>query len=163
MQSAVDSNQDAIRVRPTNLQALSPQDSALVEAGKSLVTRSVTIGRDFAKTMAPVCTAAITLYFAALKAIAPNKSQFTVWDGALILVPSLAFLLASVAFILAYVPRLSAVSLNIVTELSQAIDALIERQHRWNRLGLWIFLLATLLSVCGMMNAMLFWQLPPSK
>jgi hypothetical protein len=155
--------EEVIRVRPTNMQALSSQDEALVEAGKSLLTSSVTTGRDFAKTMAPVCTAAITLYFAALKAIAPNKSQFSPWDGALIVVPSLAFLLASVFFVVAYAPRLRAISLNIVSDLANAIDGVLLHQHTWNQRGLWTFLLATLLSAFGMVNAMMFWQLPTNR
>src|SRR5512142_1595398 len=96
---SVESSQSVVRVRPTHQQALSTQDQALVEAGRSLLTSSATAGRDFAKIMAPVCTAAITLYFAALKAIAPNKSHFDLWNGLVIVVPSLTFLLASVCFV----------------------------------------------------------------
>lgn len=154
---------EVVRVRPTSMEPLTAQDNALIETGKSLLTSSVATGRDFAKTMAPVSTAAITLYFAALKAIAPNKSQFSAWDGALIVVPSLAFLIASVCFVIAFVPRIRSVSLNVMADLIETIDMLIDGQHRWNQRGLWIFLLATLLSAIGMMNAMLFWQLAPSK
>jgi hypothetical protein len=153
---------EPIRVRPISQQALSMQDVALQEAGKALLTSSATTGRDFAKVMAPVCTGAITLYFAAIKAVAPNKSQFDLWDGLVILVPAMTFLLSSVCFILAFVPRLSVISLNVVGELTAALERLIVRQHRWNRAGLWVFLAATAFATAGLVTAMLSWQLPRS-
>ena len=150
------------RVKPLRQQVVSTQDQALLDAGKSLLVSSTTVGRDFAKTMAPVCTGAITLYFAVLKIVAPNKTYFSVWDGLVIVIPALAFILASACFIIAFTPRLQSVSLNVLADLSNALDKIIIRQHRWNRNGLWIFALATTLSSIGLTLAMLRWQLPPS-
>lgn len=150
------------RVKPVRQQPVSNQDQALLDAGKALLTSSTTTGRDFAKTMAPICTGAVTLYFAGLKVVAPNKSQFNVWDGLVIVLPALAFILASVCFILAFAPRLETVSLNVLANLGGALERLIVRQHRWNRNGLWIFAAATALAAAGLTVAMVRWQLPSS-
>jgi hypothetical protein len=79
-----------------------------------------------------------------------------------ILVPALTFLLSSVCFVLAFVPRLSVISLNVVAELTAVLERLIVRQHRWNQAGLWVFLAATAFATAGLVTAMLSWQLPPS-
>ncbi len=155
-----DPNEDVLRVRPLRQQVVSTQDQAILDAGKSLLTSSITTGRDFAKTMAPVCTGAITLYFVGLKAVAPNKSQFSVWDGLIIVVPAMAFVIASAFFVVAFTPTLKSISLNVLTDVSDALDAITVRQHRWNRNGLWVFAFATALSGIGLTIAMLRWQLP---
>ena len=149
------------RVKPLRQQVVSTQDQTLLDAGQSLLTSSTTVGRDFAKTMAPVCTGAITLYFAVLKLVAPNKTEFSVWDGLVIVVPALTFIAASVCFILAFTPRLQSVSLTVLDDLRSALDVIIVRQHRWNRNGLWVFAVATALSGVGLTVAMLDWQLSP--
>jgi len=153
-------NEDVLRVRPLRQQVVSTQDQAILDAGKSLLANSITTGRDFAKTMAPVCTGAITLYFVGLKVVAPNKSQFSVWDGLVVVVPAMAFVIASAFFVAAYTPTLKSISLNVLTDVSDALDAITVRQHRWNRNGLWVFATATTLSSIGLTIAMLRWQLP---
>jgi hypothetical protein len=151
---------DIPRVRPLRQQVVSAQDQALLDAGRSLLTSSATVGRDFAKAMTPASTAAIAVYFAVLKAVAPNKTEFSVWEGLVIIVPALVFVLASACFILAFTPRLKRVSLNAIADLGAALDAIVVRQHRWNRNGLWLFALATALAGIGLTLAMLRWQLP---
>jgi hypothetical protein len=153
---------DVIIVDAQNPQPLSPHDQAIMEAGKALLTSSITTGRDYAKTMAPVCTASITLFFTVLKVIAPNKSKFEPAEVVSVMIPTLLFLAAAICYTFAYVPKIRPLWLDSLAGIDQMTSDLIRKREPWNRRGLWLYVAGTVFMGIALAYAFLGWQATPS-
>ena len=71
---------------------LSPQEEALLEAGKELFKDSLTIARDFCKTMMNFSIGAIPIYLGILVFLFPENYTLTALEGFLAALPAILFL-----------------------------------------------------------------------
>lgn len=125
---------------------LSLHDTALHEAGKTLINESLSVGRDFCSSMIKVSTSAIPLYLGIFAFVQRDASGFGVAQTALILTPVVVFLAASVVFTLGYWPRTGILSLDVLDEIEAFRDQAFKRRTDAARAGLVLFVAATLTS-----------------
>jgi hypothetical protein len=137
------------RVKVVSVEAVSPHNEGLYEAGKAMMVDSVNVGRDFCKSMIPVATGAIPVYVALLALAVGKEFRPDLRQGFVLTLAPVAYLLATVAFALGYFPTSSGFSLDIPSEIQQARAATIGRRKRYSTIGLALLVLGVALSIAG--------------
>jgi hypothetical protein len=122
---------------------LSPHNKALYEAGKSLLVESVGVGREFCKFMTTTSLSAIPVYLGLLKLILPTDNALK-GSQLVLLVPPIAFLIASVLFIIGYFPQRGSLSLDLPSEIEKERSAIIARRQTFAISGFCLFAAAVL-------------------
>jgi hypothetical protein len=128
-------------------QAISPHNQALYEAGKGILTDSLSVGREFCKFMVGVSTGAIPLYLALLQFALPKDYRPGWGRGALAVLPGALFLAASIVFALGVFPRTSTFSLDVADQIEAARASVIGRRRKLSLAGFALFALASLVSI----------------
>jgi hypothetical protein len=127
-------------------QALSPHNKALYEAGKSMLSESVSIGRDFCKFMITTTIGAIPVYLTILKLVLPQENGLTSSSKVLFVSPVILFLASTVVFIVGYLPQTGNLCLNIPDTIESQRSAVIQRRQKWTKIGFLFFLAAVSLA-----------------
>lgn len=135
---------DDTTVQADTVEEISPHNKALYEAGKGLLIESIRVGREFCRFMTTTSLSAIPIYLALLKLVLPKGYVFESHSGLLYLVPPVAFLAASVVFILGYFPQRSNVSLDLPGKIEEERNKIITRRQRFSLGGFVIFALGIL-------------------
>lgn len=128
--------------------SLSIQDSTILEAGKKIFLNSIETSRDFSKSMITICSAIIPSYLAILGLLGfnsglkfhDNKFNF------LIAIPPL-LLLSLLIYMLAYSPKSSRYTLDIIKDVHLSINKIIKKRDRLNFLASIFFLIALFLMI----------------
>jgi len=96
---------------------VTPHNQAIYETGKSLLIDSVKTGREFCKFMITVSMSAIPIHFGLLKFALPEEFVLTLKQGIIIVIPTLAFLIAAIIFTFGYYPKIGNFSLDMIDEI----------------------------------------------
>lgn len=123
--------------------AVTPHNRALYEAGKMLLTDSITTGRDFCKFMISLSTGAIPIYLGLLKFVLPEHYTLSLQQGVLAIIPVVLFLIASIVFTIGYYPQVSQFSLDVIDEIEKERTRTIFRRKKLSLIGFSIFLIGT--------------------
>jgi len=136
-----------------DVQAVTPTNQAIYEAGKSMLIESISTGREFCKFMIGTSMSAIPIYLALLKFMLPEKYVPTIQVGLLALIPAVLFLSAGVVFLIGYFPQKGIASLDIPAEIEEERRKSVQRRYRLSVGGFSIFCIAVLagLIVAGYM------------
>jgi hypothetical protein len=134
-----------IQVGPSR--PVSPHNQALYEAGKQLLTDSITVGREFCKFMVGISTGAIPLYLALLTLALPKDYRPAWWKGIAAIVPASLFLLAAVTFALGVFPRTGTFSLDYPEQIDTARSNAISWRRNVAIVGFSLFALAATMSI----------------
>ena len=111
--------QQPAAVTVTAVQAVTPHNAALYEAGKKLLVDSVETGREFCRFMITTNMAAIPVYLGLLQLMLPATYRPALSVGVVLLLPALIFMCGAGLSVAGYLPRVSSFSL----DLPQEIDA----------------------------------------
>lgn len=130
-----------------SISELTPHNEALYEAGKKLLTESITVGRDFCKSMISINTGAIPIYLGILVFLLPEDYLLGVPRGIIIIIPPLLYLLATIIFAFGYLPRTSEFSLDVVDEIAKERQIAISRMKRFIYAGFSCFAAATVMAI----------------
>ena len=126
---------------------LTPHNEALYEAGKKLLTESITVGRDFCKSMISINTGAIPIYLGILVFLLPDGYLLGIQRGIIIIIPALLYLLATTIFAFGYLPRTGEFSLDIVDEIAKERQIAISQMKRFIYTGFFCFAVATAMAI----------------
>jgi hypothetical protein len=133
----------------SEIQARTPHNEGLYEAGKALLVGSVDVGRDFCKSMITVASAAIPVY-AALLALAIGKEfRPSFGQGVVLTLAPVALLLSATTFAIGYFPTTSTFSLDVPSEIEVARKATVSKRLRWSYIGFALFVMGIALSLVG--------------
>lgn len=135
------------QVSVVNVSEVSPHSKAIYELGKSMLSDSVDIGREFCKFMITLSTGAIPIYLGILTFLLPEGYQLGFVKGLIAILPLIAFLICTIVFTVGFFPITSSFSLDIVDEIDKAREKIIERRARLIKLGFSIFVIAVLSSI----------------
>lgn len=111
------------------VQAITPHNKALYEAGKKLLVDSVDVGREFCKFMTTTTIGAIPTYLALLKLVLPKDYSLQSYDEIRFVVPPLLFLISTVFFVLGYFPQKGFLCLDLPAEIEREQRVTIRRRH----------------------------------
>jgi hypothetical protein len=136
---------EIIEVR--NITAITPHHEALYEAGKQMLIDSISVGREFCKTMIGTSTGAIPIYLAILTFILPEKFRLGISGGMAIAAPAIGFLIAATLFSAGYLPSKGKFSLDMINEIENERDRIIKTNFRFIQYGLGTFIISTLLAI----------------
>jgi hypothetical protein len=129
-------------IEVTDLQAVTPHNAAIYEAGKALLVDSVDVGRDFCKSMIPLVTGSVAAYLALLGLAVGKDYRPTTGIGILLMIPVLGFLASACVFAWGYFPKTSAISLESVDETEATRSEIINRRRWLAAIAFGIFILA---------------------
>ncbi len=125
---------------------LTPHNQALILAGRELISESLSVGREFCKSMISISTGAIPIYLGILAFILPESYMLGISRGALIVLPVLLFLTAAAVFTYGYFPLTDSFSLDVIEEIEAVRGRVISRRTAAARWGFGLFLAASLLA-----------------
>jgi hypothetical protein len=123
---------------------ISPHSKALYEAGTSILIDSLETGREFCKSMIGMSTGAIPIYLGILTFMLPEKYNLGFAAGGLIALPAISFLIASLLFVIGYLPVSGEISLDDVDEIDRERTRIIRHRVRFIWSGFGLFMISTL-------------------
>jgi hypothetical protein len=141
------SSGEGLKVAVSDVQAVTPHNEALYEAGKKLLLDSVETGRDYCKFMITTSMSAIPVYLALLGLMLPAEYQPTWTSGPVLIVAPVVFLAAAGVAIAGYLPRVATFSLDLPQEIEDARQATIDRRRRFALAATVLFCVAALCTV----------------
>lgn len=130
-----------------NVQAVTPHNQALYEAGKSLLVDSIATGREFCSSMIGISTGAIPIYLGILSYLFPKDYVLGVAAGITLAAPAIGFLAAAVVFIYGYLPIAGNVSLDIIEEIDAERKRMIQYRQCFITAGVITFTISTVLAI----------------
>jgi hypothetical protein len=146
--------------------AITPHNQALYEFGKDELIKSIANGRDFVKSMVTVSTGAVAVYTGLVKFVLGDKFiptgsgslgifalNIPVSLPVLFAAPAVLFLISSVIFAWAAMPRAGTVSLDLPAQISTYHDSTLLDLIRKLRVGFVVFCLANLVALVVLLNA----------
>jgi hypothetical protein len=151
------SGQPTTAVSVANVKPVTPQNEALLEAGKAMFLNSLDVGRDFCKTMITVCSAAIPVHVALVGLAAGKEFNFHVANGALALAGPALYLGALSVFAYGYFPSRGTLSVEDVDSIEKARVGTINRRYDSAQIGTVVFVLGVVMTLVA---AMYFFSLP---
>lgn len=141
-----------VEVVPGSAKPLTIHEEAIIDAGRQMFAESGQVSRDFAKQMITAASAAIPVYLGLLGAAGlSHRSRTTVL---LVALPSLAFLLSVLLFVLALMPRRELVSLQNLDQLSDAREKFLRTRYQWIQIGLTVFGSAVIGAIASVLTLM---------
>lgn len=141
----------------SDVQAISPQNKALVETGAEMLAKSVEVGRDFCKTMMTVCSTAIPIHVTLVGLATGKEFNFSLEQGALALLGPALYLVALAIFAYGYFPGRGSFSLEDVDSIATVRNAAIDRRYGSALIGVIVFVLAVVATLWATMH---FFSLP---
>lgn len=134
-------------IEALEVEALSPDNSALLDVGKQIATDALKVSSSFCTTMIGVSTTAIGVYTGLFALVVPKSCSYGVLTGFIAIVPALVFIAAAVNFAYGAFP----VSGSFMIADPQSIEAFRENLFRIRRtrlmIGFGLFCLAMALAV----------------
>lgn len=127
--------------------AMTPHNQAIFEAGKSLITESITTGREFCKFMITVSTSAIPIHLGLLKFVLPDKYTLSFLQGLFGIIPAVVFLFSSIIFTIGYFPQVGTFSLDYPSEIERERNKTIKSRMTLIIIGFSVFAIASLLMI----------------
>jgi hypothetical protein len=128
-----------------------PQESLEVqswyETAKKARVDSLATGREFSRSMISLCAGGIPVYLGLLKLVLPEGYTFSSWNGLLVVLPAILFLVGIVVFALAFYPPSRGVSFDDYFETVEFLSFLMRRRQRLNVAGLVVFVLGNALGI----------------
>ncbi len=137
-------NSGDLEVELLEVSAVTPHNRALYEAGKKMLSDSLSIGADFCKSMISTSSGAIAVYLGFFVYVLPKDYRIPWPDNLLVLGPAIGFLISSLIFALGYFPRTGKFSLDIPEQIDKARRETITKRAKLARCGFGTFLLSTL-------------------
>jgi hypothetical protein len=131
-----------------------PTETALFEAGKTLLVETVQVGREFNKFMVGVATGAIATYLTLIGVAVGKNYRPTFEEGVLLLAPTALFLIAAAVFAFGYFPVKSRISLDLPDDIEKARSATAGRRYRCALIGFLLFCLGVAGTVVGAIVAL---------
>src|SRR5690606_1119747 len=113
----------------TAVEAVTPHNQALYEAGKKLLVESIETGRAFCKFMITTNMAAVPVYLGLLGFWLPAGYRVSATAGAVLLVPPRLFLLGAIVAAYGFLPGMAQYSLDLPAEIAAARNASIRRRR----------------------------------
>ena len=138
---------DAEEIEILQVEAVTPHNRAVYEAGKALLIDSIKIGRDFCQFMITTSTGAIPVYLAIIAFLLPKNYSFGILMGIVIVGPTILFLMADLVFVLGYFPTSDYFSLDLIDEIEKARNRIIDRRRKFALVGFTTFAIATLYAI----------------
>lgn len=148
---------------------ITPQNNALLEAGKNILLESVSVGRDFCKEMITISSGAIAIYLGLLTFIRPEyfeKINLSFSNSFIALLPAFLFLAATLCFALGYYPRKTEFSLDVidgVNGITNERTKMINNRAFWARLGFIAFSLGIAAAIIVTIMAPFFGSATPAQ
>lgn len=136
-----------LRVAVSDVQAVTPHNDALYEAGKKLLMDSVETGRDYCKFMITTSVGAIPVYLGLLGVMLPEKYEPTWTSGPVLIVPPLLFVASAALSIAGYLPRVATFSLDLPEEIEEVRQATIGRRRKFALAATTLFCVAALFAI----------------
>jgi hypothetical protein len=133
----------------------SPHNTALVEAGKTLLVETVEVGREFCKFMVGISTGAIPTYLALVGVAVGKNYSPTVLEGILLLVAPTLFLAAAGVFAFGCFPVSATMSLDLPAEIEAAREAATKRRDTCALIGFIVFGIGVACAVAGAAYALI--------
>jgi len=137
--------QETIKVEAVS--ELTPHNEAIYEAGKKLLAESITVGREFCKSMISINTGAIPIYLGILVFLLPDGYLLGFQRGIVIVIPALLYLLAAIIFAFGYLPRTGEFSLDLIDEIARTRRIAITQMKRFIYAGFFCFIVATIMAI----------------
>lgn len=126
---------------------LSPTNEAMFEAGKTMLVESISVGREFCKSMITTAFTAIPVYMAIIGLIIPEGHKFSVVEGILAVSPVAVFLVAALVSLKGYSPQHGTTVLDYPAEIEDERSRTIQFRKKWGRIGFAVFILAVVASL----------------
>jgi chemotaxis protein CheY-P-specific phosphatase CheC len=126
---------------------VTPHNEALYEAGKEMMTSSLTTSREFCQTMITVSSGAIAIYSALLTFGVPKDTSFSTYSLLIALIPSFLFLVCTIVFVVGCMPTVSEVSLDIIDEIKRAYENTLRNRRKIIIVGTILFVVALVLAI----------------
>jgi len=129
-------------IKLKNVSSISPHNEAIYEVGKKMLADSIEVGRDFSKFMINLSTSAIPIYITLIGFLSLQKLQTI-----LLIIPPISFLVSSVLFVFAYLPKQGKYSLDVIDEIESAISRSITSRNKFIYSGFITFIFAIIFSI----------------
>ena len=129
------------------VQAVTPHNRAIYEAGKMMLIDTLKIGRDFCQFMITTSIGAISVYLALLLFLFPKDYSLGLLRGALVAGPAIFFFGSALLFVFGYFPYVSRLSLESIDNIEKVLEENIKRRNRLAIGGLCIFTVAILYAI----------------
>lgn len=130
-----------------NVEAISPHNKAMYEAGKSLLIDSIATAREFCSAMIGISTGAIPIYLGILSYLLPEDYALGVAPGILLAAPAIGFLAAAVVFIFGYLPIIGSFSLDIIEQIEAERKRMIRHRRAYIIGGVTTFTVSTVMAI----------------
>ena len=134
--------------------AETPTETALFEAGKTLLVETVQVGREFNKFMVGVATGAIATYLSLIGLAVGKNYRPTVEEGIALLASPALFLLAAAVFAFGYFPVKGTISLDLPDDIEKARKETADRRYTCAFIGFVLFGLGVAAAVVGAIVAL---------
>lgn len=141
-------------VQVVGTELMSLHDRALRDAGKSLLSDTLSVGRDFCKQMITLSTGAIPIYLALLKFVLPAKYKLSQCQVVTVVSAGVLFLLSTLIFAWALYPKTEQFSLDMLDEVHNAREAMIRRRSEGNFWGCLVFAGGTLAAIGALVSVL---------
>jgi hypothetical protein len=128
---------------------LTPQDEALLEAGKAMLLDSVEVGRSLCTTMITLATAALGAHATLIALAAGKEFEFDLGTGAIALAGTVFYMAAICVFVVAYFPKRGELSLEDLTSITRFRDSTLLHRQKWSIAGTVLFVLGLVATVGG--------------
>ncbi len=135
------------KVEVLQVQAVTPHNRAIYEAGKTMLIDSLKTGRDFCQFMITLNIGAISVYLALLTFLLPKNYSLSLLSGVLVAGPDLLFLLSALIFAIGFFPTVDSFDLNIISEVERVWSTIIQRRKKLTIIGFGIFVTATVYAI----------------
>lgn len=122
------SNLEGQEVKLLSASPISLNNKALLELGKVIVNESITVGRDFCKTMVSVSLSGVPVYIGLLKFMLGARHLKSSEEIIMAIFPMVFFLAAAILFIVGYLPRMGELRLDLPEEIENQKRKII-KQH----------------------------------
>lgn len=140
-----------IKAEILQVQAVTPHNRAIYEAGKTMLIDSLKTGRDFCQFMITLNTGAISVYLALLTFLLPKNYSLSLLNGMLDTGPAILFLLSAIIFAIGFFPRVDSFSLDIISEIEQVWGSIIQWRKKLTTIGFGVFVTAAVYAIIMVM------------
>ena len=125
----------------------SDESKIILEQGIKMRFDSIVICRNFAKTMVSISFTAIPVYLGLLKLVLDKEAPTDVGLAIIIILPSVIYLIGTIIFIFAYLPKKFDVRDRLPDKIEEERDRVFKRRLLLIHIGTFIFFVATIIAI----------------
>ena len=125
----------------------SDKSKIILEQGIKMRFDSIAICRNFAKTMVSISFTAIPVYLGLLKLVLPKELTTDVGTAIIIILPPVIYLIATIIFIFAYLPKKFAVDDRLPDKTEEERDRVFRIRLLLIYIGTSVFFVATIIAI----------------